>query len=63
MPGEERFVDLEVRIAHQDRLLAALDEVVRDLAGRIERLERRVAEASTEPDGTPPPPDDPPPHY
>ena len=39
----ERMTDLEVRLAYQDRTVAALDEVVRELAGRVAVLERDVA--------------------
>jgi uncharacterized coiled-coil protein SlyX len=43
----ERMTDLEVRLAYQDRTVAALDEVVRELAGRIAVLERDVARLRT----------------
>jgi uncharacterized coiled-coil protein SlyX len=39
----EKLIDLEVRIAYQDRTIGALDEVVRELAGRVVRLEAEVA--------------------
>jgi uncharacterized coiled-coil protein SlyX len=39
----ERMTDLEVRLAYQDRTVAALDEVIRELAGRIAALEHDVA--------------------
>jgi uncharacterized coiled-coil protein SlyX len=39
----EQLIDLEVRIAYQDRTLATLDEVVRELAARLARLEAEVA--------------------
>jgi uncharacterized coiled-coil protein SlyX len=40
----DRIVELEVRIAYQDKLIADLDEVVRDFAGRVQALERDLAE-------------------
>jgi len=39
----ERVVDIEVRLAYQDRTITALDEVVRELAKRLERAERELA--------------------
>jgi uncharacterized coiled-coil protein SlyX len=43
----ERVTDAEVRLAYQDRTIAALDEVVRELAGRIAVLERELERLST----------------
>ena len=40
----ERVTDLEVRLAYQDRIIAALDEVVRGFAARVETLERELGE-------------------
>jgi uncharacterized coiled-coil protein SlyX len=39
----ERVLDLEVRLAYQDRTIVALDEVVRDLASKVEALQVEVA--------------------
>jgi uncharacterized coiled-coil protein SlyX len=39
----QRLIDLEVRIAYQDRTIVALDEVVRDLASRVAALEAELA--------------------
>lgn len=39
----ERLTDLEVRVAYQDRMVAALDEVVRELAARLGRAEAELA--------------------
>lgn len=63
MSVENRIVDLEIRLAYQDKLIAQLDEVVREFANRVDALERRVSEheASADPDIGPG--DDRPPHY
>lgn len=63
---EERIVELEVRIAFQDKLLADLDEVVRANARRIETLERELhelKEAIAENPAPVGPIDEEPPHY
>jgi SlyX protein len=41
--AEERLIDLEIRYAHQSRLVAALDDVVREFAARVEKLERQMS--------------------
>lgn len=62
----ERVVELEVRVAYQERLIAELDEVVRAFADRVQALEREVARLREtvlhQPDPVGPP-DEPPPHY
>jgi uncharacterized coiled-coil protein SlyX len=65
MALEDRVTELEVRIAYQDQVIAALDEVVREFAARVEQLEKlardqRVDDAAAELVERP---DDPPPHY
>lgn len=65
MSIDQRIIELEIRIAHQDKVIAALDEVVGTFAARVERLEQqldglRTADAGPDPVG---PPDEPPPHY
>jgi uncharacterized coiled-coil protein SlyX len=45
---DERIMELETRVALQDRTIADLDEVVRQFADRVERLERRLAELADE---------------
>lgn len=62
----ERLIDFEIRLAYHDRTVASLDEVVRALYDRIERLEQEVRDlrrAAIE--GAPQigPANDPPPHY
>jgi len=39
---EERVVELEVKVAYQDRLIADLDAVIRDFTGRVESLTRQL---------------------
>ncbi len=39
---EDRIVDLEVRLAYQDKIIADLDEVVRAFADRVVKLEREL---------------------
>lgn len=65
MALEERVTELEVRLAYQDKVIAALDDVVRDFAARVERLERaaRAPRAVAEADVPIEPPEDLPPHY
>jgi SlyX protein len=62
---DDRIIELEVRIAHQDKVIAALDDVVREFAVRVERLERQLGELRAAADSAPPigPADEPPPHY
>jgi SlyX protein len=65
-PMEERIVELEIRVAYQDKVIADLDEVVRAFTERVEKLERELEELKeTALAGGPEvgPSDDPPPHY
>ena len=61
------IVELEIRVAFQDKIISDLDEVVRAFAARVEQLERRIAalEERLDSAGELPvgPHDDPPPHY
>jgi uncharacterized coiled-coil protein SlyX len=41
---EDRLIELEVRVAFQERLIAELDEVVRALRAQVERLEADLAQ-------------------
>jgi len=64
MSLEKRIVDLESRAAFQDKLIADLDEVVREFAIRVERLERELKDLRQSANAAPiGPPDEPPPHY
>lgn len=64
MSDAERIERLEVRIAYQTDLCKQLDEVVREFADRVERLEFQLKELKEsihqDPIG---PHNDPPPHY
>ena len=63
---EDRIVDLEVRLAYQDKIIADLDEVVRAFADRVIKLERELdAVKETLKTGVPEvgPQDEKPPHY
>ena len=40
----EQVLELEIRVAYQDRKVAALDEVVRTFTARVEELERQITE-------------------
>ena len=64
MSTDKRILDLEVRVAYQDKTIAQLDEVVRELALRLERVEHQLRELRDRSDGLPiGTPDEPPPHY
>lgn len=67
--SEERFIELETRLAHQDQMLTELNEVVTDQQAQLTRLEelcrslitrvRSLGEALPAGD----PSDERPPHY
>ena len=63
--ADERILELEIRIAYQDRLLSTLDEVVREFAGRVESVERELATLRQSMGGGADtgPANEPPPHY
>ncbi len=42
--SEQRFIELEVRFAHQDDFITKLNQVVLKLETRVERLEAEVLE-------------------
>ena len=61
-----RLDDLEMRIAHQDAMMAELNEVITAQARQIDALQRQVARLRDEFQNTAAPrgdPDPPPPHY
>jgi uncharacterized coiled-coil protein SlyX len=62
----ESLLDLEVRVAYQDRTITALDEVVRALHARVDSLEKELVElraGAASPALAIGPANDPPPHY
>ncbi len=44
MPEDDRLVDLEIRLAYQDRKIDELDQLVRTLVTRLETSERDLSE-------------------
>lgn len=64
MSQDQRIAELEIRLTYQIDLCKQLDDVVREFAERVERLEFQLeqmkASLHQEPIG---PHDDPPPHY
>ena len=64
MPLNQRMVDLEVRVAYQDKLIAQLDDVIREFVTRVEALEWQLGELRNRVGSAPiGPANDPPPHY
>ena len=65
-PDAERFVDLEVKLAYQERLIRELDTLVRAFATRLDKTEHELGElkqAIRSPDRPVGPANEPPPHY
>ena len=44
MNHEDRFVDIEIKLAHQEDLVESLNQVVYQQSRRIDQLEARVAQ-------------------
>ena len=66
MTPDERIEDLEIRVTQHEDTIAALDEVVREFALRVERLERALENlgvATAEGRDDTGPADEKPPHY
>ena len=62
----DRFIDLDVKLAYQDRLIRELDGLVRELATRLVQTEQKLAQLEqTLRSGEVPlgPANEPPPHY
>jgi uncharacterized coiled-coil protein SlyX len=62
---DERWLDLDVKLAYQERLIHELDTLVREFATRLDKAERELAEIKR---AMPPPlplgpSNEPPPHY
>lgn len=63
---EDRIIELEVRVAYQDKIIADLDDVLRAFTSRVEALQRELVELKERIEGDQPdlgPADDAPPHY
>lgn len=64
-PDAERWLDLDVKLAYQERLIRDLDALVREFGDRLAKAERELAELRQ---AMPPPLplgpiNEPPPHY
>jgi uncharacterized coiled-coil protein SlyX len=60
------LVDLEVKLAYQDRLIRDLDDLVRKFGARLDELAREVEAlkaAARSPESPLGPANEPPPHY
>ncbi len=63
---EERIIELETRVAYQEKLLCELDEVVQAFAKRVEKVEKKLRDLKStqiEHQADMGPHDTPPPHY
>ncbi len=64
--SDEQIIDIEVKLAYQDRLIRELDGLVRQLATRLDHTDRELAQlkqtvlSPDKPMGTA---NEPPPHY
>ena len=61
----ERWLDLDVKLAYQERLIHQLDALVREFGDRLDKAERELAQLKQ---AVPPPlplgaANEPPPHY
>ncbi|MBE7449360.1 MAG: SlyX family protein [Kofleriaceae bacterium] len=60
----DALIDLEVRVAFQQRTIAELDTLVRTLFGRVDALEKELRDLRQAEDAPPiGPASEPPPHY
>jgi uncharacterized coiled-coil protein SlyX len=62
-PDTERWLDLDVKLAYQERLIHQLDALVREFGDRLDKAERELAQLKQ---AVPPPlgaANEPPPHY
>jgi uncharacterized coiled-coil protein SlyX len=62
---DEALIDLEVRVAYQQRTIGELDALVRTLYSKVDALEKALAELRAGAAAAPAigPANDPPPHY
>jgi uncharacterized coiled-coil protein SlyX len=59
-PDEDWLVDLDVKLAYQERLISELDKLVRGFAERLAKAEKDLAELKQQ---AAKPGDERPPHY
>jgi SlyX protein len=59
---EKRIIELEIKLAHQDDLVRALDDVVARLQKQVDGLAKEIRFLQLR-EGEEPLPDEPPPHY
>jgi uncharacterized coiled-coil protein SlyX len=64
-PGDERWLDIDVKLAYQERLIRELDALVREFGARLDNAERLIEQLKR---ALPPPlplggANEPPPHY
>ena len=59
---ENRIIELEIKLAHQDDLLRSLDDVVARLQKQVDVLSKEFRFLQLRDEGETPP-DEPPPHY
>jgi uncharacterized coiled-coil protein SlyX len=64
-PDAERWLDLEVKLAYQERLIRELDALVREFGDRLAKTERELTELRQAMPSPVPlgPVNEPPPHY
>jgi SlyX protein len=64
-PNDERFMDVDVKLAFQERLIHELDTLVRGFGERLDKAERELRELkqSIAPPVPIGPANEPPPHY
>ncbi|ATQ73197.1 SlyX protein [Massilia violaceinigra] len=67
MSQEDRFVDIEIKLAHQEDLVESLNQMVYQQGRRIDQLDAMVAKLAehirNNPQSGPNPVNDRPPHY
>ncbi len=65
MSSEQRLVEVEIKLTHQERLTDTLNEVVIELRGELDALRKQLDRLVQEQQAGDPgdPGDEPPPHY